>query len=31
VLPKPLQFDRFVTSIASLRDFWLGAATLPPR
>ena len=28
---KPLEFDRFVTSVESLRDFWLCAATLPPR
>ena len=30
-LSKPLEFDRFVTSVESLRDFWLCAATLPPR
>ena len=30
VLSKPLPFDRFVASVASLRDFWLGAVTLPP-
>ena len=31
VLSKPLQFDRFLSSVESLRDFWLGVATLPPR
>ena len=31
VLSKPLPFDRFVASVASLRDFWLSTATLPPR
>ena len=30
VLSKPLQFDSFLMSVERLRDFWLGAATLPP-
>ena len=30
VLSKPLQFDSFLASVERLRDFWLGAATLPP-
>jgi CheY-like chemotaxis protein len=30
VLSKPLQFDRFLASVERLRDFWLGAVTLPP-
>jgi two-component system, chemotaxis family, response regulator Rcp1 len=30
-ITKPLEFDRFISVVGHIRDFWLSAVTLPPR